>query len=279
MTSNHESDTGTREREITAASFDDANENALSDTLGDIEFVRATLTFAVLKSEPADFDPWLHAIALFNRARETLVSSVHLARHRVPADAFALLRVAVETAAVAVHVTRDPAAFESYVGLSGKTYAATRAITPVRSLIPRLPEVWGALSQAAVHTNVRAFGPSLDADGSPVVHLFSREADPLQDRQSLRGVSLAAALVFRAVELVLFDESTNMPGWLKLHGSSMHATPTAEKLVERRYQEFTSGVRGLTLYHAFRSSSSICLTMRLKVAGCKPTYFPISVSA
>jgi len=241
MTSDQGSDTATREREITAASFDEANEDALSATLGDIEFVKTTLTFATLKSEPPDFDPWFHAVALFNRAQETLVSSVHLARHRVPVDAFALLRVAVETAAVAVHITRDPVAFESYVGLSPKKYAATQAIKPVRSLIPRLPEVWGSLSQAAIHTNVRAFGPSRDAGGNRVVHLFSRKADPLQDRQSLRCVSLAAALVFRAVELVLFDESSNKPGWLKLPGSSMHATATAEKLVERRYQEFSSG--------------------------------------
>ena len=205
MTSDQGSDTTTREREITAASFDEANEDALSATLGDIEFVKTTLTFATLKSEPPDFDPWFHAVALFNRAQETLVSSVHLARHRVPVD------------------------------------AATQAIKPVRSLIPRLPEVWGSLSQAAIHTNVRAFGPSRDAGGNRVVHLFSRKADPLQDRQSLRCVSLAAALVFRAVELVLFDESSNKPGWLKLPGSSMHATATAEKLVERRYQEFTSG--------------------------------------
>ncbi len=241
MTSDHKGITVTREREITAASFDDANGDALSVTLGDIEFVKTTLTIAALKSEPAKPDPWLHAIALLNRSRETLVSSFYLARHRVPLDAFAILRVAVETAAVAVHITRDPAAFESYAGLSGKKYTATQAITPVRSLIPELPEVWGALSQAAIHTNVRAFGPSPDADGSPVVHLFSRAADPLRDRQSLRGISLAAALVFRAAELVLFDESTYTPGWLRLPGSSMHATPTAKKLVERRYQDFTSG--------------------------------------
>ena len=92
-----------------------------------------------------------------------------------------------------------------------------------------------------VISNVRSFGPSRDADGNRVVHLFSRKADPLQDRQSLRGISLAAALVFRAFELVLFAESSNKTGWLQLSGSSMHATATAEKLVERRYQEFTSG--------------------------------------
>ena len=237
MTSNQKRDTVTREREITAASFDHANGDALTVTLGDIGFVKATLAIAILKSVPPEFDPWFHAIALLNRAYETLVSSVHLARHRVPLDAFALLRVAVETSAVAVHVTRDHAAFQSYAGLSGKKYAAKQAIARVRSLIPRLPEVWGSLSQAAIHPNVRAFGPTPDADGSPVVHLFSREADLLRDRQCLRVVSLAAALVFRAAELVLFDESTHTLGWLKLPGSSMHATPIAEKLVERRYQE------------------------------------------
>jgi len=247
MTSDQGSDTAAREREITEASFDDANEDALSVTHSDIAFVKTTLTFATLMSEPTDFDQWFHAVALLNRARETLESSVHLVRHRVPVDAFALLRVAVETAAVAVHITRDPVSFESYLGLSREKYAATQAITRVRSLIPRLPEVWGSLSQTAIHVNVRAFGPSRDAGGHRVVDLFSRKADPLQDRQSLRGVSLAAALVFRAAELVLFDESSNKPGWLKLPGSAMHATATAEKLVERRYQEFISGEQEATL--------------------------------
>ena len=243
MTLNEGTNATAREREETATSFDEANDQALSTTLGDIELLRATLTFATLKSEPPDFDPWFHAVALLNRARETLLSSVYLARHRVPGDAFALLRVAVETAAVAVHITQDPVAFNSYVGLSGKKYAASNAIAAVRSLIPQLPEVWGSLSDAAIHTNVHAFGPTRDAGGDRVIHLFRQKTDPWQDRQSLRCVSLAAALVFRAAELALFDAHANEPGWLELPGGSMRATATAERLVERRYQEFTSGAQ------------------------------------
>jgi hypothetical protein len=178
MKSEQGRNTAPREREITAASFDDANEDALSVTLRDIELVKTPLRFVILKSDLPDSHPWFHAIALFNRAWETLVSSVHLARHRVPIDAFALLRVAVETAAVAVHITTNPVAFESYVGLTPKKYKSPKAITAVRSLIPRLPEVWGAFSQAAIHTNVRSFGPSRDVDGNEVIHMFSRKADP-----------------------------------------------------------------------------------------------------
>ncbi len=230
-----------REREITATSFDRANEKALAVSLGDIEFIRVTLTFAVLKSDPTTFDQWYHAIALLHRARETLVSSIYLARHRVVGDAFVLLRVAVESAAVAVHISRDRVAFERYMGPSGKKYKASHAIGEVRSLIPRLPEVWGALSQAAIHPNVHTFGPSLEeGSGNRVIHLSGRNAHPFQDRLSLHGVSLAAAFVFRAAELVLFDESSTEPGWLQLPGDAMRATATAECLVERRYQEFTS---------------------------------------
>ncbi len=53
-----------RKREITANSFDRANEEALSVSLGDIGLVRATLTFAALKSEPKTLDPWFHGVAL-----------------------------------------------------------------------------------------------------------------------------------------------------------------------------------------------------------------------
>lgn len=229
------------ERAITATSFDSVNEKALAASLGDIERIRVTLTFAVCESDPTSFDPWYEAVALLNRAQEMLVSSVCLARHRVLGDAFVLLRVAVESAAVAVHVSRDRAAFERYMEPSGRKYRASHSIGAVRSLIPRLPEVWGALSQAAIHPNSRTFGPSCEEGGdNRVIHLSGRSADPFRDRLSLRGVSLAAALVFRAAELVLFDESTTDLEWLQLPGSSMRAMAAAERLVERRYQEFTS---------------------------------------
>lgn len=226
-------------REMTATSFDRANEEAVSVSLGDIEIVRYTLIQAALKSEPKTLDPWFHGVALLNRAQETLVSSIYLARHRMCGDAFSLLRVAVETAAVAVHVTTDRVAFERYVGTSGKTYDAPKAIGVVRSLMPRLPEVWGTLSQAAIHPNVRTFGPSAEG-GHRVIHIPRRDVDTTQDRLSLRGVSLVAALVLQAAELVLFEEISTQPGWLQLRGSSMRATATAGRLVEKRYRQFTS---------------------------------------
>ncbi len=226
-------------REIIATSFDRANKKALAVSLGDIEFIRVALTLSVLKSDPRPLDPWYNALSLINRAFETLVSSVYLARHRVPTDAFALLRVAVESAAVAVHVSTDRVAFEQYVEPSGKKYKASKAIPAVRSLIPLLPEVWGALSQTAIHPNVHTFGPSYEeGGGNRKIRISFPKADPLQDRLSLHGVSLAAALVFRAAELVLFEKSSTEPGWLQLPGGSMLATATAERLVERRYQEF-----------------------------------------
>lgn len=228
------------EREMTATSFDRANEEALSVSFGDIELVRVTLFQAALKSEPKTFDSWFHGVALLNRAQGTLVSSIYLARHRVCGDAFALLRVVVETAAVAVHVTTDRVAFERYIGTSGKKYNAPKAIRVVQSLMPRLPEVWGALSQAAIHPNVCTFGPSREEGGHRVIHISGRDKDPTQDRLSLRGVSLAAALVLRAAEIVLFDEISTEPGWLQLRGGTTRATATAEGLVERRYREFTS---------------------------------------
>jgi hypothetical protein len=134
MTLDPIADSVIREREVIAALFDRVNEESLSVSLGDIEFVRTTLIMAALKSKPSTLDPWFHGVALLNRARETLVSSVHLLRHHVWCDAFALLRVAVETAAVAVHVSTDSIAFERYVGISGKTYDVPKAIGAVRLL-------------------------------------------------------------------------------------------------------------------------------------------------
>ncbi len=96
------------------------------------------------------------------------------------------------------------------------------------------------LGQSVIHTNVLEFGPEVDPDGKACVQMFSRKVEPFFDRHSLKGISLAATIAQRGIELVFFDDSAIIPGWLELRGGEFFATATAKSRLEKRYLEFTN---------------------------------------
>ena len=227
-------------RESAQNKFDQVHGEDLAALVGDVSQVHSILLMDVLEGDPMSKDRRFHGFALLNRCLDSLVSAIQLVRQGATEDAFSLLRIVLETAAVAVHINLDPDAFSSYRGLSGRKYDSGRAIGSVREKIPRLPEFWGALSQAAVHTNVRTFGPRVNSDGSESITMGNREPDPLRDRGGLYGVSCATAFVLRAAELVLLEEYSACPGWLRLPNSNSIVTALGESLVEKRYERFAS---------------------------------------
>ncbi len=94
------------QRQDAQASFDLDYQKDICEIVRDIGILHGMLIIAGIKAHPSDVEAWVHSLALLKSARDTLVSSFHLVRQRASRDAFALLRVALETAAVAVHVER-----------------------------------------------------------------------------------------------------------------------------------------------------------------------------
>lgn len=99
-----------------------------------------------------------------------------------------------------------------------------------------MPEVWGALSQAAAHVSRVGFGPLVE-QGAEFIDLTG---DPVETIGGLHCTSLATAVVIHAAELVLLSEQGKTPGLIALPGGALDAMPLGAQLVERRHERFIS---------------------------------------
>jgi hypothetical protein len=215
-----------------AVSFDGAHKSDLKEAEIDIE--RLTPMFVIMAThfDPSRIDVHLQSLALLARAKDASVSALQLVRHGATPDAMALLRVALESAAVAVQIARDRDAFKRYCRASPKHYQAPKAITAMKELIPKLPEMHGALSQLAVHPNIRSFGPRQDREGTITLHLNGAATSVEQNEIALAAIRLCAVIVFRAFELAFFATDPTRPGWLVAPDGQLKTNELGESLVE-----------------------------------------------
>ena len=224
---------------VIRSAFDQSYKAELAATIGNIDQPLFTLVMAGFQGEIGAGSARFHALALLKGAVETVISSLELIRQAATVDGLALLRIAVEAAAVAIWIAADDEAFSEY-SRRDRNFKSPRAIACVREKLPELAEFWGALSQATVHPNIRVFGPRPSPTGGATIAFLRRELDPIRDHMALRALSVAAAILLRAAELALLIDDPEHPGWLRLPGSDFSVTATAASLLDRRYREFKS---------------------------------------
>lgn len=230
------------QREKARSEFDSLHGSSINTLVADIGRTYAVLVLSV--TEGAELFPGCRfdGFSLLNSALQSLVSSLQLIRQRARVDAFALLRVAVESACVAVHVVLDAHAYSEYVGGSDQKYDATRAISFANAHIYRVGKFWGALSQTAIHPNARAFGPHPTSDRGLGITVGAPAPSLEQERVSLLVISIAALIVFRAAELVLFARDPDRPEILRLCGTNWTVSEIGNSVLEKRFQELSATV-------------------------------------
>lgn len=229
-------------REDAQAEFDTLHQEAIETVVADIGRTHAVLILSVTQGSRLYPGCRFDGFALLNAALESLVSNLHLSRQRAGIDALALLRVAVESACVAVHIVNDSGAYLQY--LDGvKKYQTGRAISFAKTQIARVGEFWGGLSEVAVHPNATTFGPRHSEKGN-VITVGRLEPNPEQEQLQLLMVSLAALIVFRAAELVLFEREDDEFFPLRLCGTDWCVSEIADGVLETRYLQLSEMTRG-----------------------------------
>jgi hypothetical protein len=230
-------------REATIRDFDDGNKAQLETTLAELGKILMIKIIAVAKGCDLATGARFDAFALSKSALDVLVSALQMARQRAAVETFSLLRVALESGSTALHISRNVHAYEQYT--MGK-YKSTDAISFAKSAVPILGEIWGALSNSAVHITQLGYGPRLNRDEhgnlTPTVSIECniRSHQPFQDQLLLSFVSLVATIVLKITELTLFQQSHSREAWLKLPGTQMEYFHNTDALISKYYADVTS---------------------------------------
>lgn len=231
-------------REATTKEFDEANRDRLHDTMGSIGKV-LSLQMILLAHGFEPSGTRFEACALIKTALDTLVSALHLARHRANIEVACLLRSALEAACTALHICRNESAYENFLEHS---YHSTKSIHAAKQEIPVVGEIWGALSQVAVHITRSGHGPKIerdDSDGRLVmtidINFKARSAgQPFEDAAVLTLISTCAEIVARTQELCLLDQDSARPGWRRAAGTSLMLSDFGNSSIDRYHREFLS---------------------------------------
>jgi hypothetical protein len=230
-------------RDRTTKAFDHENPALLAEAIASIGRILSLKVIMLAKGAHLlglRFD----VFALLRTALDTLVSALHLARQRAHIEVACLVRSSLESACTALHISKDAKAYESFLR---QTYHSTKSIHAAKKEIPLVGEIWGALSQVAVHVNRQGHGPKFERGesrgewvGTVDLDFQARAAEPDRDRMSLVLISLAAEIVARSQELSLLDEDSAHPGWRRLPGTSTILYSATNARIDERHRQFLS---------------------------------------
>lgn len=232
-------------RDRAARDFDKSNSALLDDVIADMGKLHFIMLYCVLKGNPVSPPSHFQAFSLIGKSFDFLVSAFRMTRERASLEALSLLRTAIESACVAYQICEDSTRFESYLGNNTGTtsrFSATKAISFTNKSVPRVGEVYGALSQGAVHANARLFGPrrKTKEDGksaSLVIDLWHREEDLVAESTTLLLVQLCSLVILRITELILTEPIANRD-WRRIRGTATEYFGATEEEIEQIYNRF-----------------------------------------
>lgn len=229
-------------RETTSHDFKNKNKDLIEETLSELNALYA-LKIACIRYG-ADFynSPRFDAFSIFIKSLEILVSAFHLACHRQVIEAFALIRLALESGASAFHIVKCENTFTRYCN---GDYKSTNSISYAKKVVPIIGEIWGELSQTAVHIHPKSHGPFYQHsdDGEGIVgtidfQLAEKEETPGQDLAVLTAISLVANIVLRLFEETLLEKSPTYEGWLQFPGTHHSYTCPTDSKIKKFHDNF-----------------------------------------
>jgi hypothetical protein len=240
--------------------FDVTHVSELAETLSVIDRLHRILAVCAYADEAITIGSRFEAFALIERSFNFLVSALRLVRERAHHEAFVLLRTGLEAACVAFHICEDPSAFAAYSSppSSGARYDPKRAISPTKKVVPRIGEVWGALSSAAVHPNVEIFGPRIRRSNhneppAATIEVVTFRRESHLDPVALSFVRLCSTMTLHIVVLIYFKDF-NIVGAhghsFSIDGQQFVLFPDTVSPIERSYQDFLNAAETATKRHA-----------------------------
>ena len=197
-----------KEREKTIASFDHDYNEKINDIIANLNTMIFNFTYFFLKAPNKVFFDEMDSTFLLFRSVDYLFSAISLMRQRACFETLTILRLVIETSSTAFHISKDkekPKEFKA-----GK-YKSPKSIKFSKKYIPRLGEIWGALSQLAVHINpihgIYTYIKDKHLVEGGSVCIGEKEKDEKQDYMLIILTKLSYNIIYRFFELIFYQDA------------------------------------------------------------------------
>lgn len=237
-------------RTDTIADFIVKNHDLYHEVIADIQRFRSIRLYCWVKNNSFMVDENTVAYSILVNAESFVINALSLARERSNIESAVLLRSAIEHISTALNIGTDSDAMVKFIK---DDYASSKMVGRAKKHIKLLPEIWGALSTVAVHTNIYAHGPESMTVFDDKIHVTVNEEFELlkwvgkRDEKSLQLVSIVAIALLRAFEIIFLKRAKmhDLNGYSCSDRSFFLSGVSTEDLLSERVSKFKSIERDL----------------------------------
>jgi len=196
-----------KERERTIASFERDYNEKIEEIVANLNTIIFEYFYLFVKD--CNFlcaDNKDSAFLLF-RSVDYLFSAISLMKQRAFFETLTILRLAIETSSTAFHIYMDKEKLKEF---KARKYKSSKSINFSKKYIPKLGEIWGALSQIAVHINpghgiyTYIEDECLVEEGS--VCIGKKEKNEKQDNALIIVAKLSSYIIYHFFELIFYED-------------------------------------------------------------------------
>jgi len=197
-----------KDREKTIASFDHDYNEKIDDIIADLNTIIYNFTYFLFKA-PNQLSDEKDSTFLLLRSIDYLFSAISLMRQRACFETLTILRLVIETSSTAFHISKDREKLKEFK--AGK-YKSIESIKFSKKYIPRLGEIWGALSQSAVHVNpIHGIYYTYTKDKYLIeggsICIGEKEKNEKQDYMLIILTKLSYNIIYRFFELIFYQDA------------------------------------------------------------------------
>lgn len=197
-----------KDREKTIASFDHDYNEKIDDIIADLNTIIYNFTYFLFKA-PNQLSDEKDSTFLLLRSIDYLFSAISLMRQRACFETLTILRLVIETSSTAFHISKDREKLKEFK--AGK-YKSIESIKFSKKYIPRLGEIWGALSQSAVHVNpIHGIYYTYTKDKYLIeggsICIGEKEKNEKQDYMLIILTKLSYNIIYRFFELIYYQDA------------------------------------------------------------------------
>jgi len=197
-----------KDREKTIASFDHDYNEKIDDIIADLNTIIYNFTYFLFKA-PNQLSDEKDSTFFLLRSIDYLFSAISLMRQRACFETLTILRLVIETSSTAFHISKDREKLKEFK--AGK-YKSIESIKFSKKYIPRLGEIWGALSQSAVHVNpIHGIYYTYTKDKYLIeggsICIGEKEKNEKQDYMLIILTKLSYNIIYRFFELIFYQDA------------------------------------------------------------------------